>query len=183
MRALPAAWSFAALLGLAVPAWGRDVVRFGPHDVPNVFAIGKSDDGNQVQYGLRLDADCKPVGPEPVQGYWHTYDEGPAAPLLDLNWLDRTAYGTEQQKVSPRGPGGPAVSMIIRTAPTRLIEFWVTVAPSGACRAEARTPLLGRPAVLKLIYLQLGGFILPQWVELRGLAIDDGAELKERVKP
>jgi hypothetical protein len=186
-RGLPA-WGLAAAVALAVPARANDHVRFGPHDVATVFAIGKSDDGNQVQYGLRLDQDCRPVGNEPVVGYWREYDRGPGSPLLAFSWIDRTAYNVDNQKVAPRSDGGvdepgPAVTMTIRAASNRLIEFWVFPGALGGCRAEARTPIAGRPAVLKLIYLQLGGFIFPQWVELRGVAIDDGTAVKERVKP
>ena len=37
-------------------------MKFGKNDVETVFAIGKSDDGNQVQYAVRLDASCNIVG-------------------------------------------------------------------------------------------------------------------------
>jgi len=159
-----------------------DYVHFGPHDVPTAFAIGKSDDGNQVQYGLRLDEQCRPVGKEPVVGYWREYDKGPAAPLLPFSWMDRLAYNVDHQAVYPRGPGGPAVEMTIRTASKRLIELHVTTGPGGTCRAEAHALLSGKPAVLQLIYVKLSGIFI-DWVELRGVALDDRSELKERVRP
>jgi hypothetical protein len=171
-----------AVLLAGAPAWADEYVHFGPHDVQTVFAIGKSDDGNQVQYGLRLDEQCKPVGKEPVVGYWRTYDLGPTSPLLPFSWMDKLAYAIDRQAVFPRGPEGPAAEMTIRTASKRLIELFVTPGPDGTCRGEARTPLRGRPAVLKLIYVKLTGIFI-DWVELRGVALDDGQEVKERVRP
>jgi Domain of unknown function (DUF4833) len=168
-------------LGLATPARAAPPVTFGPHDVPTVFAISKSDDGNQVQYGLRLDADCRPVGPEPVVGYWREYDKGPAAPLVPFSWLDRTAYGIESQGVSPPGSKGPAVAMNIRATPNRLIDIWVHREADGTCRAEPRATISGRRAVLKLIYVKLSG-IFVNWVEIRGVALDDGTPVTERVR-
>ena len=66
--------------------------------------------------------------------------------------------------------------------PERWAGLWSATGPDGACRAEAHTPLRGRPAVLKLIYVKLTGIFI-DWVELRGTALDDGQEIKERVRP
>jgi hypothetical protein len=181
MRVTPVAFALWLALGVAPAARAGTPVRFGPHDVQTTFAIGKSDDGNQVQYGLRLDEDCRPVGEEPVVGYWRMYDDGPDAPLLPLSWLDRTAYGIDRQVLSPQGPAGPTVVMAIRTAPRREIELWVSQAPDGTCLASARTRINGRTALLKLIYIKLSGPFV-SWVEIRGVAVAGAEALAERVR-
>ena len=52
------------------PAWG-------PHDIQTVFFFSKSDDKNRVDYGLRLDANCRPVGEEPLFPYWREFESEP----------------------------------------------------------------------------------------------------------
>src|ERR1700709_410946 len=47
-----------------------DPVTFGPHDVHSVFHVEKSENQNQVHYGVRLDAACHPQGNSPVFAYW-----------------------------------------------------------------------------------------------------------------
>jgi hypothetical protein len=156
-------------------------VHFGPHDVATVFAIGKSDDGNQVQYGVRLDGACRPVGAEPVVGYWREYDRGPGAPLLPFSWLDKTGYGIERQVVDPPWAPGTTVAMTIRTARTREIDVVASKTADGTCAAEARVTIFGRRARLKLIFVQLTGPFVA-WVEIRGVALDTGEAVNERVK-
>src|SRR5579862_229788 len=89
---------------LAVPFVAQaDSNRFGPTDVQTLFVIGKNLDRNEVQYGIRLDKDCVPVGKEPLYAYWRQFEKGPNV-TEDLNFLDRTVYGIGGQWVTERSP-------------------------------------------------------------------------------
>src|SRR5256885_5089221 len=79
--------------------------RFGPHDVRTIFEIGKNLDRNVVQYGIRLDKDCVPVGDEPIYAYWRQFEKSPDA-TEDLNFLDKQGYGIKGEWVTKRSPEG-----------------------------------------------------------------------------
>lgn len=164
-------------LGLgAVAAQAGEAVKFGPHDVPIVFAIGKSDDHNQVQYALKLTPECRPVGGAPVFGYWREYDNRER--LLPMSWLDTIAYGIGSQAVS-----ADSVTMTIKTAPERAISIEVLRDVEGRCSARPYTLISGRRARLSLIFLKLSGPFSVSWVEIRGTAVDTGEPIVERVHP
>jgi hypothetical protein len=162
-----------SLVGLA--AWG-EAVHFGPNDVKTVFAIGKSDDHNQVQYALRLTKECRPAGKEPVFGYWREYDNHER--LLPMSWLDSFAYSIGSQVVRPTG-----VTMAIKTAPNREIDIEVSRDADGSCAARPFVTINGKRARLSLIFLMLSGPFSVSWVEIRGTAVDSGEPIVERVHP
>ena len=151
-------------------------VTFGPHDVETVFAIGKSDDGNQFQYALRLEADCTISTREPVFGYWREYDKGPNK-LVQMGWLDGFGYGIDKQKVNADKTG---LTMSIKTAATRVIEI-IAKRVGERCEATAYTPINGKRAQLKLIFVQLSGPLSVSSVAIRGVDAATGEALVERV--
>src|SRR5262245_39402918 len=95
--------------GTAVAGEGR----FGPNDVPTLFVIAKNLDRNEVQYGIRLDKDCIPVGDEPIYAYWRQFEKGPSV-TEDLNLLDKTVYGIKGQWVTKRSAEGSKVLMTVK---------------------------------------------------------------------
>ncbi len=153
-----------------------DGVTFGPNDVQTVFAISKSDDRNQVQYALRLDERCQPVGKEPVFGYWREYERTPNR-LLGLSWLDQFGYGIGRQQVS-----GERVVMTIKTAAARQIEVVATKREKG-CAATAYTTISGKRATLSGIALKLSGPFSVESVTLSGLDPETHQPVSERVIP
>jgi Domain of unknown function (DUF4833) len=153
-----------------------DEIAFGPNDVPTVFAISKSDDHNQVQYALRLDARCLPVGKEPVFGYWREYEKTPNR-LLGLSWLDQFGYGIARQQVSAE-----RVVMTIKTAPSRQIEVVAAKREKG-CAATAYTTISGKRAALSGIALKLSGPFSVESVTLSGLDPETHQPVSERVIP
>ena len=157
-------------------ALAREPVRFGPNDVKTVFAIGKSDDHNQVQYALRLTPECRPLSREPMFGYWREYDNHER--LLPMSWLDSLGYGISSQVVR-----ASRVEMTIRTAPDRVISIEVSREPDGSCSARPFVTILGRRARLSLIFLKVSGPVSVSWVEIRGTAVDTGEPIVERVQP
>jgi hypothetical protein len=62
----------------------------------SVFYISKSDNQNQVHYGIHLNADCSPKGNNPVYPYWKLAN-GKTEDLLDL---EKPAFDLASQSVS-----------------------------------------------------------------------------------
>jgi hypothetical protein len=99
-RPSPRALAVLSLLAAGSRSEAAEAVHFGPSDVQTVFAIGKSDDHNQMQYAVRLTKDCRPAGKEPVFGYWREYDNHER--LLPMGWLDSFAYGIDRRSSAHR---------------------------------------------------------------------------------
>lgn len=151
-------------------------VSFGPHDVATVFSIGKSDDGNEVQYAARLDASCTLVGKEPIFGYWRLHDSGPGV-TKEMGWLDQFGYGISSQKVAA---GGHRVTIVLKTASAHPID--VEVKREGErCVATPLATIGGQRAELQRIYLKLSGPLSVAWVSITGVAVAGGDPLSERL--
>jgi hypothetical protein len=69
-----AAFLTVALLMASRRATADDIVQFAPPDVRSVFFIAKSQNRNQVHYGIRLDRECNPIGTRPVFAYWRMFE-------------------------------------------------------------------------------------------------------------
>jgi Domain of unknown function (DUF4833) len=176
MRVSLAAASLALLLA-QTPALANP--RVGRHDVPTLFAIGKNTDRNQVQYGIRLDDHCMPIGSAPVYAYWRQFEKGPEV-LEDLNFLDRIAYGIADQRANGDA-AAPRIVLRLRAAAHRLIAVY-PYRDGDRCAAHSMTIIAGGPAQLHEIHVQLSGPISVAWVDLVGTR-DDGSPAVERVKP
>jgi hypothetical protein len=177
-------WAFAAIgFGALVPfaslAYANG--RFGPHDVRTMFVIGKNTDRNEVQFGIRLDADCVPVGDEPIYPYWRQYEKG-ADVTEDLNFLDKTGYGIKSQSVEQRSPSGSKVVMRLRATSSRTIAVY-TRKEGNACVAEPLTNISGVGARLQRIHVQLSGPLSVSYIDISGVRQDNGQPIVERAKP
>lgn len=167
--------ALAALAGVA-----RADVRFGAHDVRTIFFISKSDDQNRVDYGVRLDAACQPVGARPLYAYWHRFEPG-QPPVGPLNGLDRRAYGIARQEVRTIEPGGAWIEMRLAGFPEERIL--VLVRREGErCVARAQLPIDTRDAYLDNIHVHLGAAGVDR-VTLRGRDVRDGRRLVETRRP
>jgi len=151
--------------------------RFGPNDVRTIFEIGKNLDKNVVQYGIRLDKDCVPVGDEPIYAYWRQFEKGPEV-TEDLNFLDKQGYGIKGEWVTKRSPEGSKVLMTLR-ATDRAIAVIVKKNDDGKCSATAITTINGGPAQLSRVFVHVAGFLKVDWVEIQGNA--SGKPIVERV--
>lgn len=169
------------LVGLAAMSPAHAEGRFGPHDVRTLFGIGKNTDRNEVQYGIRLDKDCVPVGDEPVYAYWRQYEKGPEV-TADLNWLDRTGYGIKDQRVTARSPAASKVLMRLRATSDRTIAILVRK-EGGACAAEPIAFISGTPSRLTHIHVQLSGPLSIDWIDIVGFRNDNKQPIAERAKP
>lgn len=182
LRRLPvasAALGFAAaVLGAAVAqARGVEVDR-APRTVPSLFFVAKSENRNQVHYGLHLDDSCAPVGASPVFAYWRMFERGPLAtePLLPL---EVRAYGLASQRPQEGQEGVPGVVVTLNALPTRQIAI-DSKADGRGCSAKARTSIRGVPAVLANVFVQLRWPFGVQSLVLSGQG-PDGRAVRERL--
>jgi hypothetical protein len=148
-------------------------------DVPTVFFVAKSENKNQVHYGVRVGADCAPAGTAPVFAYWRMLEKGPGAtePLLAV---EVPAYGVASQRVTSVGPSGGTALVSLRAMPDRPIL--VSTRPQGgSCVAVAETQIAGAPAVLTRVFVQLRWPFGVESLTLDGYAKSDGHPLRERM--
>ncbi|HEY3820146.1 MAG TPA: DUF4833 domain-containing protein [Polyangiaceae bacterium] len=147
-----------------------------------LFVISKSENRNQIQYVVHVDAQCSPVAPSPVDAYWRMLEEGPGrtAPLLPR---ERPAYGLSSQSIVPPVTAGAtgAVRVVLAAVADRavLVETWR--ANDGQCRAFATARIANAPARLVDVYVRLK---LPLWVDyvlLRGWSIDGTHRVEEKL--
>jgi len=142
-----------------------------------MFHISKSENRNQVHYGLHLTEGCLPLGPSPVFAYWRDLEVGPdqTSPLLDH---EQPAYGiTPGQRVSRVG-GRSTVHFVLRAFPDREL----VAAPrgrKGRCTALVHTRITKVPAVLARIHLELGFLWSISSLTIEGRALDDGTPVRE----
>src|SRR5579883_2215735 len=130
-----------------------DVPRFGASDVASVFFVAKSENKNQVHYGLRLDDACMPLGSTPVVPYWRMLERGPNE-METLASHEHGAYGVASQQVVSRDGTTARIRLALRALPTRTIEIEVSKR-DGRCVATASLPIAGAPARLRSVYAQL----------------------------
>lgn len=156
-------------------------IVFGEHDVQTIFYIAKSNDRNRVDYAVRLDASCRPVGPEPLYCYWRTFEPN-VPPIVELNFLDESVYGIDIQEVGRTDErGGTHLTMAV-AAIEEDIEVYVWPGAEG-CRAHAKATIGGQPAVLDHIFVQLRGLAGVDHIMVRGNAVRTGRPVFERREP
>jgi hypothetical protein len=148
-------------------------------DVTSVFFIAKSENKNQVHYGIHLDADCAPSGSAPVFAYWQMLERGPSVtePLLSR---EIPAYGFASQQVSSRGATGGTVTVTLRALPERAIVV-TSWRKDGVCAASAQTTIAGVPALLTRVYVQLRWPFGVESLTLDGFATPDRHAVRERI--
>jgi hypothetical protein len=164
-------------VGLGIPiAYGRGVGS-DAHSVGSVFFVAKSENNNQVHYGIRLDETCAPSGDAPVFAYWRMLERGPLAtePLLAR---EIPAYGFAAQHTASRDATGGHVVVTLNALPKRPIAIDSTT--NGAtCTAAARAMIAGVPALLTSVFVQLRWPFGIEYIRLSGSA--GGLVVHERV--
>jgi hypothetical protein len=119
-----------------------------------VFSIAKSENKNQVQYGVRIDNNCAPVGPAPVFAYWRMLERGPTQtePILPR---EIRAYGLASQAVLASNANGGQVRAVLTALPGRPVIVATGRGGDGACRAVATVSIAGAPAHLFNVFVHL----------------------------
>jgi len=143
-----------------------------------LFSIAKSENKNQVQYAVHLNAQCVPQPPAPVFAYWRMLEVGPdrVQPLLPR---ELRAYGIGRQRV---GIGGN-VRLVLRAVPSRPILVETGRAADGKCQATAKVTIAGSRAYLFNIYLKLKWPFGVEYLLLRGWSMDRAHVVTERLEP
>ena len=149
-------------------------------DVAGVFFVSKSENRNQVHYGLHLDPACAPAGAAPVFVYWRMLEHGPTAtePLLSR---EVPAYGLAEQRVIERRADGGRIVVRLRALPDRPIEI-ASVAREGRCDLSATMRIGGVPASLESVFVQLRWPFGIDHLLLSGRSLADGRALHERIE-
>jgi len=146
------------------------VVAFGPHDARSVFLIAKSQNRNQVHFGVHLDAACDPVGSAPVFGYWRMVEAGGAIePILAI---EEAAYGLSDAQVVEKGIDGSTVRVVLRAVPERPVVISVKQV-DGRCTAVARGTIAGAEARLELVYVKVRWPFGVDYLLLRGRGAEE----------
>jgi hypothetical protein len=169
--------ALAVLAPLSRIASGQGRLR----DVASVFFVAKSENRNQVHYGVHLDETCSPAGRTPVFAYWRMFEHGPLATEALLP-LEVPAYGVAEQSVLARGPTGGQVAVSLRALRARTIVI-ASRRQGDGCTAEATTTIGGAPAALGNVYAQLSWPFGVAYLTLSGRDLADGREVRERVVP
>lgn len=152
---------------------------FGAHDVHSVFHVAKSENRNQVHYGIRLDASCRPLGERPVFAYWRRLRSGNVV-LGPLDRWGNMFYGPSDEQTVSVGKGSSSVSLYIKALKRVRIRVAIEKAERG-CRAAAFTTIADVPAKLSHAYIQLGLIKLSvRYVDVVGFRVPGGARVAER---
>jgi hypothetical protein len=178
--------AFALALRMLAPEVARGGSATVAQDVASVFFIAKSENKNQVHYGVHLDEACAPVGIAPLFAYWRMLEKGPGAvePLL---FQEEAAYGFASQQLLGRDRDGRGrILASLRALPSRPIVVAVARAAAGPgdrCLATATTTIAGQTATLSSVYAQIAWPFGVEALVLTGRALSDGRELRERIRP
>jgi hypothetical protein len=138
--------------GMLAPAAGAQSPPARGGAVP-LFSIAKSENRNQVQYVVQVDAQCVPFGPAPVSAYWRMLESGPTqtAPILPR---ELRAYGLVSQKIAATASGSQ-VRAILRALPDRPLMIATSRGVDGVCHALATGTVAGSPVHLFNVYVHL----------------------------
>lgn len=174
-----AACSLVAIVLVATAAHATPSI--GAHDVATLFYVAKSDDRNRVDYGVRLDASCAPLGDAPIHAYWRRFEPG-QEPLGDLNFMDRRAYDLAHQSVRVRETNGSWIEFGIRALPShRLLALVQRV--GDRCVGAVQTTIRAQEAILDHVFVQLDGPMRVREVILRGEVRATGHPVSETMRP
>jgi hypothetical protein len=178
-----------ALGGLGLAAFllssiaSADEVHFGPHDIPTVFYISKSDDHNRVDYGMRLGDHCAAATKEAVFPYWREFEHAPPVRTHVLGMFEYFAYGISEQHAVRGAAGSNEYVLELKQFGQRPIWITSKLEPDGRCSVLARCAIGGvRFAELLSIYVKLAGPMKVEYVIVRGRDLATGTLLEERLK-
>lgn len=174
---------FANKLALVLCAWlcpigsaGASEIDFQDHDVRSVFRIDKSENRNQVHYGIHLTEACTPRTQTPVYAYWHELERGPNV-FLPLLPFEHTAYGIESQRIDARTSFAARVLLRMRALPDRELAVESYRDDNGACRARAMMLIAGQRAMVRSVFAQIG-LLSVEYIRVTGL-VPDGRTVQE----
>jgi hypothetical protein len=183
LRHASLALSLIGLAVFAVPSSARaGEPSFGANDLETLFFIAKSDDRNRVDYGMRLDTHCAPLGEEPVFPYWREFEPPPPVRTKPMGAFSKLGYGISVQKVLKRSDAGGEHAIRLRQV-DRVIYITTSKGTDGRCSALVRTKIAGIDyAELASIFVKLSGPISVSYVDVKGKDLATGRALEERLR-
>lgn len=124
--------------------------------VSSAFFISKSENRNQVHYGVEVDEACRPVGTSPVRPYWRDLEKGPnvTSPVLSR---ELPAYGVAFQRILEPTEGRKIVELAVRGLPSRILHI-ETRSVDGKCTVETRAVIQKETVTLLEVFLKIGFF-------------------------
>ncbi len=151
----------------------------GPHDVVSLFSITKSQNKNEVVFGIHLDEHCAPVGDAPIFEFWRMLEGGPVRvePLLDR---EQAAYGIQSQAVLARSSGGGRVQLTLKALPARPIVI-ETARVAQTCKGWSVVPIAGTPAYLYDVHAKLSWPFGIDYLLVSGWSADRTHVVTERI--
>lgn len=156
--------------------------KFGPNDLQTLFFIAKSDDHNRVDYGMRLDAACRPVGSEPVFPYWREFEPPPPVRTKPMSSFSKIGYGIATQKLLETTATGAESAIVLRKV-ARAIYITTSKGTDGHCKSLVRTNVAGvKYAELTSIFVKLSGPLSVDYVDIRGKDLATGKDVTERLR-
>jgi len=158
-----------------------DAVTFGPNDVSTLFYIAKSNNRDRVDYGIRLDATCRPTTADAVFPYWRDLEKSPAS-VHTMGTFAMMAYGLAGQRIE-RKPDNTVEQRVVLKQVDRPIWVTASKADDGHCKAGARTKIgaVDRAELIS-IYVKLAGPLSVDYVEVKGRNPSTGETVVERIK-
>jgi hypothetical protein len=156
--------------------------RFSANDLETLFFISKSDDRNRVDYGMRLDDHCAPVGEEPVFPYWREFEPPPPVRTKPMGAFSKIGYGISTQRVLRRTDASSEHAIKLNKV-DRVIYITTTRNASGRCSALVRTKIAGvEYAELASVYVKLSGPLSVSYIDIKGKDLATGRHIEERLR-
>ena len=149
-----------------------------PRDPKSVFLVAKSENKNQVHYGVKLDDACNVVDNRPLYGYWRMLEnKGEIEPILSR---EVRAYGIDPAQRVEKSGDVTTIYARMNAVPDRVLRVTVTRA-AGKCEARAAMSIAGAEANLRLIYIRLSWPFGVDYILLRGSRMTDGRPIEEKI--
>jgi len=131
----------------------------------NLFYIKRNKNRNQVHYAIRYDeATCKPVGSDPLYGYWINYEVSPTD-YEPIGRFEAMAYGIQSQNLQ-----GNDLTVQLKAFPDRKVR--ITFDNSAGCKITPYILIASKEAILKEISVfAIEGLITPtvKYIDISGI--------------
>jgi hypothetical protein len=155
---------------------------FGPFDVQTVFYISKSNDKDRVDYGMRLDQHCAPIGDNSVFPYWRELQNAPPVRSHPLKYFQYMAYGFSEQRVLAKSRAGGKYLIRLKQV-DRPIVIVTEQDENRHCTASAYVKVQGLDTRLEYIFAKVAGVMSVDYVDVHAVDPTTGRELVERLTP
>ncbi|MDK2910244.1 MAG: hypothetical protein PWR20_1811 [Bacteroidales bacterium] len=147
-----------------------------PENNKRLFVIARSKNANLICYDLNYIAPGKLDPEKPIHVYWFNQTDKPGT-TDELSYIQaKMAYG---YTANPAGTSKWEISLVAFPQRKLILE------KAGEGIYRSRIIISGRQAVLKKIYVQAdpNNSLRVQWVDVFGIDMQTGKEVKERIIP